>query len=219
MKKRVLKIAIGSLLILSMSSCMPFGAILMLKAIKEHNEIIVEKDDARSALVARAKFYHYMPMEKLSPLDRINQTIVKQSTKNEFNTFKVFDIVRLKDWSFPISQEVYIIVDGEAFHLGVDGLEHETITKIDELAEDMSTAIKNDRTIDTHSLNSYNQKVSRLSYQIDIEIIEQIIDADTVMLRYYAGPNMITVQFNEFHLGRLKKLISTSLNYYSASNH
>lgn len=51
-----------------------------------------------------------------------------------------------------------------------------------------------------------------------MEIIEKINAADTVLLRYYAGPNMITVQLNEFHLDRLKRLINTPLVHYTASN-
>lgn len=218
MKKSIHNLAIGCLIILSMHSCMPFGAILISKAIMEQNEITVEHDDVRSAVVARANFYHYLAKERNSPLNKITQTIVRHAGLNEPQIYYVYDVVYLKGYGFPVGQEVYLIVDGMAFPIGVDGSEHETITRIDELAEDMSTAIKNDQSVNLHHLNSYTQKVSRLSYKIDAEIIEKINAADKVLLRYYAGPNMITVQFNEFHLDRLKRLINTPLVHFTASN-
>lgn len=211
MKKTLYRFGTGYMIMFLMQSCMPFGAILISKAIREHNETIIEEDAARSSFVARANFIHYLPDERLSPLYRINQTIVKEFALNGSYRFKVYDAIHLQARSFPVSQEIYIIADGEPFQVFVDGVEYETITKIDDLVEDVSTAIQNDQTFHTHSLNSYNQKINRLSYCIDNKIIEKMIVADTVKLRYYAGSNMITVRFNEYHLERLKKLINMPL--------
>ncbi|MDY0253296.1 MAG: hypothetical protein RBR30_02680 [Tenuifilaceae bacterium] len=191
---------------------MPFGAIMVSKTIMEQNHITIEDDDVRSAIVAKANFIHYSPEERQSPLDRIKQTIVRHVGLNEPQIYYVYDVGYLNGHGFPVGQEVYIIWDGKAFPVCVDGAEYETITRTDELAEDMSTAIQNEQSVNLHHLNSYIQKVSRLSYKIDMEIIEKINAADTVLLRYYADPNPITVQFNEFHLDRPKKLINTPLN-------
>ncbi|MDD3568471.1 MAG: hypothetical protein PHT92_08750 [Bacteroidales bacterium] len=197
MNKHTHNLATGCLIILPMHSCMPFGATMVFKTIMEQNHITIEDDDVRSAIMAKANFIHYSPEERQSPLDRTKQTIVRHVGLNEPQIYYVYDVGYLNGHGFPVC---------------VDGAEHETITRTDELAEDMSTAIQNEQSVNLHHLNSYIQKVSRLSYKIDMEIIEKINAADTVLLRYYADPNPITVQFNEFHLDRPKKLINTPLN-------
>lgn len=111
------------------------------KPIINQNEIIMNQDEVRSAVLARANFIHYSPKERLSPPDRIKQTIVRQEGVNEPQVYYAYDVVYLRGQGFPIGQEVYIIVDGKAFPVCVDGTDHETITRIEELAKDMSTAI------------------------------------------------------------------------------
>lgn len=107
----------------------------------EQNHITIEDDDVRSAIMAKANFIHYSPEERQSPLDRTKQTIVRHVGLNEPQVYYAYDVVYLRGQGFPIGQEVYIIVDGKAFPVCVDGTDHETITRIEELAKDMSTAI------------------------------------------------------------------------------
>jgi hypothetical protein len=170
--------------------------------------IVAENDVVFASNRHKAEFVYNFPQELFSPLIRINQTIVKEINKDANETYKVYDIVTLNSRSFRVNDDVYWIIDNQPFRVKVDQIESAAVSQIEENRKDILTADSTTISVVT----GYDQnlhRVNHIAYTVDKSIIDRIKYANRVQLRYYAGPNMVTVRMNTFDLNRIKNLINS----------
>ena len=176
-----------------------------------YNEIIVEEDNVRKTTLARTNFYYHNPIEAISPLEKVQQTIVKQKHSNGVYSFKVYNIIQLKSKSFPVTSEAYIIIDAIPLRLDVGEVNSESTIDIDELADDVGRAIDNDAFASGIRLSNYGQTVCRLWHPLSKEMEQRIRNASDIRFRFYTESNMITIRLTHDQIDRLKRLIDTPL--------
>jgi hypothetical protein len=177
-----------------------FQSCLMLERIKTEDDIV------NSSRRIKAEFNYYASQEWDSPLILVNQKIVKEIKQNSVEQYKVYDLIKLKSNSFKLDNKVFIIVDSVPFSLEVEYYDSKMIQKIDEKRKEILTSDSTKVSV----LTGYDENQIwdyRLVYYIDKSIIGKIKSSQNVMLRYYAGPDMISIKLGKKDLDILKKII------------
>lgn len=167
--------------------------------------VITENDIVKSS--ERKKFIHQgAAREYNSPLLSLNQTIVHESSDYKNPKVYIYDILTLDSRSFRLDQKVYILIDEDAFHIDLEAIELDNFTSIQENNESIMTADSNYVDVVT-GYNENNHNITRFSYVLQPDLVQKIQNADQVAFRYYAGPDMITVNLGTAKLQRLKKML------------
>jgi hypothetical protein len=168
------------------------------------NRIIEKNDIVYGAKRLELKFV-YQWQERRSPITYMEQTVVKEITNSGTN-YQVFDAVTLKSSSFNLEDKVFLIIDNEVYPMVIERKELEGTRDIDEKKEDIKTSDSTRVSVVTgYSLN--NRKITRFSYTLSESVVARIKSADRVSIRYYTGPEMLTVKLRAKRLRKLKKLI------------
>ncbi|MGE0079320.1 MAG: hypothetical protein AB7S48_15780 [Bacteroidales bacterium] len=170
-------------------------------------DIKVEDDIVNSSKRVKAEFYYRFSKEWDSPLILLNQKIVKEVKQDSTEHYRVYDFIKLKSNSFKLDNNIYIIVDNQPFPIEVEYIESKMIPKIEEKRKEILTSdsTKVSVVIGYEENQTWNY---RIVYSIDNAIINKIKSAKNVMLRYYAGPDMITIKLDYSDLNTLKKMIA-----------
>lgn len=177
-----------------------FQGCLMFQRIK------IEDDIVDSSRRIKAEFNYRISQEWDSPLILLNQKIVKELKQNSDVQYTVYDFIKLKSSSFKLENKVFIIIDNEPFRLEVESYDSKMIPKIDEKRKEILTADSTKVSVVT-GYEEYQTWDYRMVYRMDKAIIEKIKSSQNVMLRYYAGPDMITIKLDKYDLDTLKKTI------------
>jgi len=167
--------------------------------------IRIEDDIVNSSKRIKAEFNYRISQEWDSPLILLNQKIVKELKQNSEEQYKVYDFIQLRSNSFKLDNKVFIIVDNEPFRLEVDSYDSKMIPKLDEKRKEILTSDSTKVSVVT----GYEENQIwdyRIVYSIDKAIIGKIKSSQNVMLRYYAGPDMITIKLDKYDLDILKKI-------------
>jgi hypothetical protein len=167
--------------------------------------IRIEDDIVNSSRRIKAEFIYRVSQEWDSPLILLNQKIVKELKQNSEEQYKVYDFIQLRSNSFKLENKVFIIVDNEPFRLEVERYDSKMIPKLDEKRKEILTSDSTKVSVVT----GYEENQIwdyRIAYSIDKAIIGKIKSSHSVMLRYYAGPDMITIKLDSYDLDILKKI-------------
>ncbi|MDD2559919.1 MAG: hypothetical protein PHE04_04535 [Bacteroidales bacterium] len=166
---------------------------------------IYEKYDQVQAARRYELDLNYRFFERRSPMLNMEQTIVKEVTPKGRNC-TVYDALVLNSLSYQVKDELFIIIDDEVFKPAVTSLEYDNSREIQEKSEEVMRADSSTVKVVT-GYTENNKKITRFSYSLDTSMIDGLRNATTVLLRYYAGPDMITIKLKGLKLKKLKKLI------------
>ncbi len=172
-------------------------------------KIRIEDDIVNSTRRIKTEFNYSVTQEWGSPLILLNQKIVKELKQNSVEQYKFYDLIKLNSNSFKLDNKVFIIIDDEPFRLEVEDYDSKMISQIDEKREEILTADSTKVSVVT----GYKENqiwAYRIVYNIDKAIMGKIKSSQNVMLRYYAGPDMITIKLDKYHLDILKEIIETN---------
>jgi len=152
--------------------------------------------------------YYVKDRDRRSPLYKLTQSIVKEiNVRNEIS-YTAYDVLSLSSSSFKLDEKVIFIIDNEVYPMLVEEIELENVRSISESTSDISTSDSTSVTVVT-GYSEDNRKLTRFSYNIPLTTMEKIKEADQFFLRYYSGPNMITVKPKRISMNKLKQLIDT----------
>jgi hypothetical protein len=169
------------------------------------NKIFVEEDIVYSSKRIELK-YLVKDRDRRSPLQYMQQTVIKEIDANKEVSYTAFDVLTLSSSSFKLDDKVFLIIDNEAFPMKINKTEYENIKNI---SEDTSEILSADSTkvsvITGYSEN--DRKIARFSYNIPEEIISKIKVSNQVVLRYYSGPSMLTIRPTYKSRQKLKEMI------------
>ncbi|MDY0198273.1 MAG: hypothetical protein RBR68_10720 [Tenuifilaceae bacterium] len=168
--------------------------------------ITVVDDAVYSTRRIKAEFLYDIAQEHNSPLISLNQKIIKEVKSDSWYQYRVYDFIRLKRSSFGLEKKVFIIVDNVPFKVDIEFIESEIFSQIDEQRKDVLTADSTKISVVTGYTESQSRDY-RFTYLIENEVIEKIEKSGNVMLRYYSGPDLITIKIRGINLSNLKKLI------------
>jgi hypothetical protein len=176
---------------------------LILQSCVPTNKIIEENDIVYSNKKITLKYY-CKDQSKESPLQYVEQSIVKEIQLNNATTYKVYDILTLTSSSFMLQNRVFLILDNEIYPMTLENIENENSKSI---TENRSNILNSDSTSVVTEYSENNKKVTRFGYKLSDEIINKIKISNQVQFRYYSGPSMLTIKLNEKNLRKLKFLI------------
>lgn len=174
---------------------------------KYTNKITINEDIVNSSKRIEV---HYFCKKATVPTSiyYMKQSVVKEIFADGSSTITVYDVLNLFENSFNLSDEVYLIVDDSFYQLKILKAEHDHIKTISENTDNIMTADSSYTTVVT-GYSENNSKISKFEYMLTDEMIEKIKTANKVSYRYYAGPNMITMELKPKSLEKLKELILT----------
>jgi hypothetical protein len=143
-----------------------------------------------------------------SPLLSLEQSIVKE-TKDGKTSYTVYDILSLKSNSFNIDKKAFLIADKKAFEMELQKIESDFARSLSEDTKNVLTSDSSTVSVVT-GYSEINRKIVRFSYSWSDETLAAIKNADQIRMRYYSGPNMITVTLKRKNLRKIKQLIDKS---------
>lgn len=168
--------------------------------------IIVEHDTVKSSKRLKKEFYYRRALEKDSPFFSAKQTIIKEIKSDNEITYTVYDILSMSTSSYNLEDTMYLILGDEVIPINIDYQKTENSSRISEDTGSILAADSSKVSVVT-GYTQYKWKNIQISYKLSSEIINKISNSDEVNLRYYSGPNMITIRMNYYDLKRLKKMI------------
>lgn len=181
---------------------------LLLQSCLFFRDINVENDTVYSSKRIKAEFNYNNSQERITPFISLNQTIIKEIKNSSNALYRAYDLIKLKSNSFRLDNRVFIIVDNEPFQVNVEYIDSDLVSEIEEKRKDILTSDSTKVSVVT-GYEENPRIVSRITYIIDDLIIEKIRTSQNVMLRYYAGPDMITIRIRGSNLNNFKKVINT----------
>lgn len=170
--------------------------------------IIVENDIVKSTKRIKKNFYFNDALEKNSPLLSIKKTVLKEIKENQDTSFTVYDFINLSQNSFPLEDDIYLIMDEEIFPLKIAYKECLNRSEIVEETESILTADSTNVTVTTGYSNQTYKRI-KIKYALPVEATYKILDCEKLLFRYYSEPSMISVKLNNRQLRKLKQIILT----------
>lgn len=199
MKNRILlqpKQVFGLLLIFS----------LLLSSCSVTNTIIEENDIVNSSKRFELKFL-YRNYSIKSPLNYMEQSIVKEIASNGEIAYTVYDILSLMSLSYNLDAKVYLIIDNDVFPMVIEKMENENTKGISESRQDITTSDSTSMSVVT-GYSENNIKVTRFTYKLNDEVVKKILASNQILFRYYSGPSMITLTLDKQKLKKFKELMA-----------
>jgi hypothetical protein len=178
---------------------------VMLSACTTTNRIYTENDVVYSTKRFELKYY-VRDNDRKSPLIYFYQSIVKVQTPGKETSYSAWDILTLTNSSFTPDAKVFYIIDNEVFPMKVDRMELENTKDISEEFSSLSTSDSTSVSVVT-GYSENNLKKTRFNYTIPPEIMDKIKGSEQFIIRYYAGPHMITVKPKTRSLQKIKQLV------------
>ncbi len=170
------------------------------------NRITVQDDIVYSTRRVELKTYR-KDRDRRSPLIYLEQSFVKKIKNKDDAVFELYDELALKISSFQLEQKAFMIVDDKVFPLSIETAEYESVKSVRGNTENILTSDSTNVSVVTGYSESY-KKVTRFSYILSNDLINEIKKSNQVKMRYYAGPDMITVLMKNRNLRKLKDLIN-----------
>jgi hypothetical protein len=187
-------LAVAIILGVSLPGCFPL------------NRVISEEDVAYSTKRVSLR-YILRDYNRRSPLISVEQSVVKESGQGNGVTYKAYDVLTLSGSSFEVSDDLFWIIDGQAYPMKIDRRESDFSRSISEETKDI--AISDSTSVNVVTGYSYeNRKIVRFSYTVPREVVDKTRVSKSLMLRYYSGPDMMTVKLGSHNLNKLKRVIA-----------
>lgn len=178
--------------------------LVMISACTTTNRIFTENDIVYSTKRSELKYY-VREKDRRSPLFSLSQTLIKETNSANETTYKAYDVLYLTSSAFKLDNKVFFIIDNEAYPMALDRVELENTRNVSENTSSVSTSDSTSVSVVT-GYSENNEKITRFNYKIPPEIIEKIKGAGKFQIRYYSGPNMITVKPKQLSIIRIKQL-------------
>ena len=179
----------------------------ILSSCSPYNKIYSEDDIVYSTKRFELK-YDFKDRDRRTPIYYFTQSIVKEVDQNNNMTYRAYDILFLISSSFKLDEKVILIIDNKPYPMDIDKIELENVKTISENKTDIQTSDSTTVFVTT-GFSESNRKITRFSYKIPISTIMEIKKANQIYIRYYSGPNMITVKPKKLSIKKIKKLIDT----------
>ena len=179
---------------------------IMLSACSTYNKIYTEDDIVYSTKRFELK-YDYKNRSRRMPF-YFTQSIVKEVDKNNNVSYQAYDVISLTSSSFRVDEKAILIIDNKPYPMEIDKIELENVKTISESTTDIQTLDSTTVSVIT-GYSENNRKITRFSYKIPISTIMEIKKANQIYIRYYSGPNMITVKPKKLSIKKIKELIDT----------
>lgn len=140
-----------------------------------------------------------------SPVFYSEQNIVKL-IKEDNTTYILYDLLMTKSKSYKIDDKVFMLINNQVFPLKIGHKEYEYAKQ---WKEDTDKVLKADSTQVTvvTGYSENNKKITRFQYNLSSELVSNIEKAKEISLRYYIGPDMVTLNIKGQRLARIQELI------------
>jgi|GEM_PF-1003423 hypothetical protein len=174
------------------------------------DRVLVENDEVRNLKRVRLNFFHRNDVERHTPFISSMQKFLREIKADGSANFTVFETIKMTMDSYPVDQNIFIIVDNKPFEITSSQISVNRITQSDQDTRRVLTA----DSVHVRVVTDVSETVfmeNRISYTIDSEISEAILGGSVVRFRYYSGPYMITTHLRQSELRNLKRLIRTAL--------
>lgn len=179
---------------------------IMLSACSTYNKIYTEDDIVYSTKRFELK-YDYKNRSRRMPF-YFTQSIVKEVDKNNNVSYQAYDVISLTSSSFRVDEKAILIIDNKPYPMEIDKIELENVKTISENSTDIQTLDSTTVSVIT-GYSENNRKITRFSYKIPVSTMMEIKKASKIYIRYYSGPNMITVKPKKISIKKIKELIDT----------
>jgi hypothetical protein len=136
------------------------------------------------------------------------QSIVKEVDQNNNVSYRAYDVLSLTSSSFKFDEKAVLIIDNKPYPMVIDRIELENVKTISENSTDIQTLDSTTVSVIT-GYSENNRKITRFSYKIPVSTMMEIKKASKIYIRYYSGPNMITVKPKKISIKKIKELIDT----------
>ena len=136
------------------------------------------------------------------------QSIVKEVDQNNNVSYRAYDVLSLTSSSFKFDEKAVLIIDNKPYPMVIDRIELENVKTISENSTDIQTLDSTTVSVIT-GYSENNRKITRFSYKIPVSTIMEIKKASKIYIRYYSGPNMITVKPKKISIKKIKEFIDT----------
>lgn len=146
--------------------------------------------------------------EMFSPLRSVSQTIIKEGLGTSSPSYTVYDIVELRKESFDLEDRVFLIADKQVFRMPIDNMESFRLKE-----PRPANGVKGQDSIKVRSQGVFNVdyfKQTRFVYHWSDSVVAAVYNAQDVYIRYYAGPDMVTLHVDKYKLKKIKTMIEQS---------
>lgn len=171
--------------------------------------IQINNDSVKGVKQIRREFTYANVMEWDSPFMSNTQTIVKEIDKNNVQSYTIYENLKLKINSFDLEQTVYLIIGEKSYPIKIEMQENTIRHDFSENTKSILTADSTKITVVTGYTN-VNWRNITYSYNLPSQVISEILNAQEIRFRYYAGPVWMTTRLSGLSLKRLKQLIVMS---------
>lgn len=168
-------------------------------------QLIRENDQVYGTARLKLALDYPFASETFSPLRSANQTIIKEGLGTAHPSYAVYDIVELKKESFELEDRVFLIADKQVFRMQIESMENFRLRE--PRTADASRGRDSSR---VHNQSVYSTdyfKQTRFVYHWSDQMVAAINSATEVYIRYYAGPDMITLHVDKYKLKKLRMMI------------
>ncbi len=189
----------------SLQSC------LAMLLIKNNSKPKIEHDDIKGITRFKSTLFYYLSEERNSSFIKNEQLIYKE-TNGFKQEYKFYDYLQLESRLKSIENTIYFIVDGRNYPIEIHSQSKESLTEVDKEEEDLiladssTTSVIRDYEIRNYSLIS-------IQYTLEENLIREIANAEDVKIRYYAPPEMITLELSNLKLKAFRALAEAEYEY------
>lgn len=137
--------------------------------------------------------------------------VVKEIKRGQKPVFNWYDVLTLSAQSFDVdTKEMYLIVDDEVFLLKDSQVKRLGERNVNEKKEEIMKADSTKVSVVT-GYDVVQKNVYQMNHTISADIMNRILEAEEVTLRYTVGPQFINSEIMSRNLENLKKLIASEL--------
>ena len=133
-------------------------------------------------------------------------TFLKETDRNSITNYTLYDVITLPVESFDLDDKMYIVADDNVINLPVSTQNQFNTKKINEKKDEIMKSDSTKVTVVT-GYDVVNKKTIQMTHPINNDILQKILQARELHLRYYVGPNAINSEIKGTKLRNIKKWI------------
>ena len=133
-------------------------------------------------------------------------TFLKETDRNSITNYTLYDVITLPVESFDLDDKMYIVADDNVINLPVSTQNQFNTKKINEKKNEILQSESTRITVVT-GYDVVNKKTIQMTHPINDDILQKILQAHELHLRYYVGPNAINSEIKGTKLRNIKKWI------------
>ena len=133
-------------------------------------------------------------------------TFLKETDRNSITNYTLYDVITLPVESFDLDDKMYIVADDDIINLPVSTQNQFNTKKINEKKDEILQSDSTKITVVT-GYDVVNKKTIQMTHPINDDILQKILQAHELHLRYYVGPNAINSEIKGTKLRNIKKWI------------